>query len=138
MHPVGYAGQLFAGVMLPVLTIVRTAMFWVWICVMASLVSTNAVFGEPLPDDLPFWAALLIAVLAYSAVAWPLHAAKRASYYALGTHDFGWIAAWDGLLGFGLSVLCLWLAFTYVPEVHDFLDHIDVVRGNVQNLLHGF
>ena len=138
VHPVGYAGQLFAGVMLPVLTIVRTVMFWVWICVMASIVSTNAVFGEPLPDDLPFWAALLIAVLAYSAVAWPLHAAKRASYYALGTHDFGWIAAWDGLLGFGLSVLCFWLAFAYVPEVHDFLDHIDVVRGNVQNLLRGF
>jgi phage shock protein PspC (stress-responsive transcriptional regulator) len=137
-HPVSYAGQLFAGFMLPVLTIVRVGVFWVWVCIMASMLSTNAIFGEPLPDDLPFWAALLIAMLAYMAISWPLHAAKRASYYALGTPDFGWIAAWDGFLGFCLSVLCLWLAFNYVPEVHDFLDHIDVVRGNLQNAMRGF
>jgi phage shock protein PspC (stress-responsive transcriptional regulator) len=137
-HSVSYAGQLFAGVMLPVLTIVRVAAFWVWICVMASMLSTNAIFGEPLPDELPFWAAMLIAVLAYMAISWPLHAAKRASYYALGTPDFGWIAAWDGFLGLGLSLLALWVAFNYVPEVHDFLDHMDVVRSNVQNMMRGF
>ncbi len=136
-HPVSYAGQLFAGVMLPVLTIVRVAVSWVWICIMASMLSTNAIFGEPLPDDLPFWAALLIAVLAYMAISWPLHAAKRASYYALGTPDFGWIAAWDGFLGLGLSVLCFWLAFNYVPEVHDFLDHMDVVQGNIHSVMRG-
>ena len=64
--------------------------------------------------------------MTYSALAWPLHAARRASYYALGAHDYGWIAAWDGLLGFGVSVLCLWLACQYVPEVHDFADHLSV------------
>ena len=65
----------------------------------------------------------------------PLHAASRASYYALGAHNYGWVAAWDGLLGFAVSVLCLWLAYEYVPEVHDFADHLPVVRGNVQSFL---
>jgi phage shock protein PspC (stress-responsive transcriptional regulator) len=137
MQPVGYAGQIFAGIMMPLLTIARTALFWIWLCVLASLFSTNALFGWPIPDDLPFWATILIGVLAYCTVAWPLHAARRASYYALGTHDYGWISAWDGLLGFGLSVLFLWMAYQYVPEVHDFLENMPTVRANIQNLLRG-
>src|SRR5206468_528368 len=41
MAPVGYAGQVFAGVMMPLLTVARTAAFWIWLCVLASLLSTN-------------------------------------------------------------------------------------------------
>jgi len=138
VRPVGYAGQIFAGIMMPLLTIARTVLFWIWLRVLASLLSTNALFGWPIPDDVPFWTTLLISVIAYCAVAWPLHAARRASSYALGAHDSGWIAAWDGLIGVGLSVLCLWLAWQYVPEVHDFLDNMPTVRANIQNLLRGF
>ncbi len=137
-YPASYGGQLLAGVMLPVLTIVRTGLFWIWICVIASLFSTNALFGEPVPADVPFWVVMLIAFMTYLAIAWPLQAAKRASYDALGARDFGWIAAWDGLLGLGLSALCLWLAFTFVPEVHDFLEHLDIVRANVDSIVRGF
>jgi phage shock protein PspC (stress-responsive transcriptional regulator) len=137
MPPVGYAGQVVASVMMPLLTIARTAMFWIWLCVMASLFSTHAIFGWPIPDNVPLWAAVLVGALAYGTVAWPLDAARRASHYALGPHDPGWISAWDGLLGLGLSVLCLWLAWQFVPEVHDFLDHMPAVRANIQNLLRG-
>ena len=132
---VGYAGQIVAGIMMPVLTVVRAVVFWIWLCVLASLLSTNALFGWPIPDDVPLWAAVLVAAVTYSALAWPLHAARRASYYALGAHNYGWIAAWDGLLGFAVSVLCLWVAYQYVPEVHDFADHLPVVRDNIQNFL---
>jgi len=132
---VGYAGQIFAGIMMPVLTVVRAIIFWIWLCVLASLLSTNALFGWPIPDDVPLWAAVLVAGVAYSALVWPLNTARRASYYALGAHDYGWIAAWDGLLGFGVSVLCLWLAYQYVPEVHDLADHLPIVRDNIQNFL---
>jgi phage shock protein PspC (stress-responsive transcriptional regulator) len=132
---VGYAGQVVAGIMMPVLTVVRAVVFWLWLCVLASLLSTNALFGWPIPDDVPLWAAVLVAAVAYGAVAWPLHAARRASYYALGAHNYSWIAAWDGLLGFAVSVLCLWLAYQYVPEVHELADHLPIVRDNIQNFL---
>ena len=36
---------------MPVLTVVRAVLFWIWLCVLASLLSTNALFGWPLPDD---------------------------------------------------------------------------------------
>src|SRR5205823_1151253 len=76
--PVGYATQMFAGVMLPVITVVRTLLFWLFLCVLASLLSTNALFGWPTEPDVPLWAAVLFAVLAYMAVAWPLAAIRRA------------------------------------------------------------
>jgi len=132
---VGYGGQIFAGIMMPVVTIARIGLLWMWLCVLASLLSTNAVFGWPVPADVPLWGAVAIAAVAYSALAWPLHTARRASYYALGAHDYGWIAAWDGLLGFAVSILCLWLAYEYVPEVHDLADHLPIVRDNIQNFL---
>lgn len=137
IHPVGYAGQVFAGITMPLLTAARTAAFWFWLCVLASLFSTNALFGWPIPDDVPFWTAVLVSFLAYCFVAWPLEAARRASIYALGAPAYGWFSAWDGLLGFGLSILCLWLAWQFVPEVHDFLDNMPTVRANIQNLLRG-
>ena len=53
--------------------------FWIWLCALASLFSSNALFGWPIPEDVPFWAAVLSGLLAYCVVAWPLHAARRAS-----------------------------------------------------------
>ena len=136
-QPVGYAAQIGAGIILPLLTIASTAVFWLWLCAMASLFGTNAIFGWPIPEDVPVWAAVLVGLLAYSTVTWPLHAARRASYYALGTHA-AWVTASDGLFGAGVSLLCLWVAWHYVPEVHDFVDHMPVVRENIQNLFRGF
>ena len=68
---------------------------------------------------------------------WPLDAARRSSIWALGAPAYSWFSAWDGLFGLGLSVLCLWLAWEFVPEVHDFLDNMPTVRANIQNLLRG-
>ena len=133
--PVGYAGQIFASILLPVLTVLRTVVFWAWLCALVSLLSTNALFGWQVPDDVPLWAAVAVVAVAYFAVAWPLHASHRASYYALGAYHYGSIAAWDGLLGFAASVVCLWLAYEYVPEVHDLADHLPIVRDNLQNFL---
>jgi phage shock protein PspC (stress-responsive transcriptional regulator) len=137
MAPVGYAGQVFAGIMMPLLTVARTAAFWIWLCVLASLLSTNALFGWPIPDGVPLWAALLVSLLAYCFVAWPLDAVRRSSIWALGAPAYSWFSAWDGLLGLALSVLCLWLAWEFVPEVHDFLENMPTVRANIQNLLRG-
>jgi hypothetical protein len=33
--------------------------------------------------------------------------------------------------------LCLWLAWEFVPEVHDFFENMPTVRANIQNLLRG-
>ena len=51
---------------------------------------------------------------------------------------YSWFSARDALLGLALSASCLWLAWEFVPEVHDFLENMPTVRANIQNLLRGF
>ena len=57
----------------------------------------------------------------YHSVAWPLHAARRASYQALGGPHHGAVAALDGLLSAGVAILIVWVGYQYVPEVRELL-----------------
>ena len=123
LAPVGYAGQMFAGIMMPLLTVARAAAFWIWLCVLASLLSTNALFGWPIPDGVPLWAALLVSLLCVWLRGLAARCRAALMIWALGAPAYSWFSAWDGLLGLALSVLCLWLAWEFVPEVHDFLEN---------------
>jgi hypothetical protein len=106
----------------PILIVLRVALFWIFAAALISLLMTGTLFRWPLPSDLPLWAAILILVLVYQILAWPLHVARRASYYALG-NAYGQFAAADGLVVFGLTILSFFLAYHYIPEVRDFVRH---------------
>jgi hypothetical protein len=90
-------------------------------------------FGRPLPLEVPLWVGLLVIFLAYNAISWPLHAARRASYYAVGGYHYGMLAAGDGALRLGFAILLGWVAYHTVPEVHDLVNalpgFIDVLRA---------
>jgi phage shock protein PspC (stress-responsive transcriptional regulator) len=129
-RPAGYAGQLVAGILVPLLSIASAAFFWIWVYAIVSLVTRHEVFGFPLPDDVPLLGGVLVLVIAYQAIAWPLHAARRTSYYALGGPHYGAIAAWDGLMSLGFGVLIIWIGFHYMPEVRGFIQALpEVVRS---------
>lgn len=123
-YHVGYGAQVAAGIALPILSIISGALFCVWLAVLFSLLTTGAVFGWPLPPDVPFWVGLIVAMMLYSMFAWPLHAMRRASYYALGGVHYSGVAAWDSLMGLGFTILFLWFAYQYFPEVREFVQNI--------------
>jgi len=133
--PVGYAAQVTAGVLVPVLSLASAAVFWIWAAAMMSLLATGAIFGRSLPSDLPMWAALLILALLFNMFAWPLHHARQASHAALGGRQrYGSVAAWDGMMGFGFWLLLGWAAYRYIPEVHQFFDNLPLVRDNLREV----
>jgi phage shock protein PspC (stress-responsive transcriptional regulator) len=128
--PAGYATRVFVGVMMPVLTLVSIGLFWLWLFAIFSLATRQEVFGQPLPDDMPLWLGFVLLVVLYQVVAWPIHMARRSSYYALGGAYHSSIAALDGLLSLVFVMLGIWLAFHYVPEVREFLQRLpDVLRS---------
>ena len=128
--PAGYATRVFVGVMMPVLTLVSIGLFWLWLFAIFSLATRQEVFGQPLPDDMPLWLGFVLLVVLYQVVAWPIHMARRSSYYALGGAYHSSIAALDGLLSLVFVMLGIWLAFHYVPEVREFLQRLpDVFRS---------
>jgi phage shock protein PspC (stress-responsive transcriptional regulator) len=121
MPPAGYAARMLAGVVVPVLSIVSAALFWLSAYAVLALVATRDVFGVELPEDVPLWAAILVVVFLYQSIAWPLHASRRAAYQALGGPHHAMVAALDGLLSVGVGLLVVWFGYHYVPEVREFL-----------------
>lgn len=131
-YHVGYGAQVAAGIALPILSIISAALFCVWMAVLFSLLTTGAVFGWPLPPDVPFWVGLIVAMMLYSMFAWPLHAMRRASYHALGGVHYSGVAAWDSLMGLGFAILFLWFAYQYFPEVREFVQNIPAMIDSLR------
>jgi phage shock protein PspC (stress-responsive transcriptional regulator) len=119
--PAGYAARVVSGVMVPILSLASAVFFWIWAFAIVSLLMTNAVLGQPLPADLPTWGGILLLVFIYRVIAWPLHAARRASYYALGGPHYPMVAAFDGVMSVGFGILIVWLGYHYIPEVREFI-----------------
>jgi phage shock protein PspC (stress-responsive transcriptional regulator) len=118
--PGAYGTRVLSGLLVPILSIAGALFFWFWLWAIYSLVTSGRVFGEPLPDDLPLWGGLLLLVVLYQLIAWPLHfARRRAAYYSLGGLHHGAIAAWDGLMSLGFGILIAWVAYEYIPQIRE-------------------
>jgi phage shock protein PspC (stress-responsive transcriptional regulator) len=125
--PANYVARVAAGFMVPVLSFVNAVVFAVLLFGVASLVTTHEVFGETLPSDMPLWVGVGGIVVAYMIIAWPLHAARRASYWTVAGPHHGAVAAWDNLMSLGFAVLLTWFAYHYLAEVREVVDQIPAV-----------
>jgi len=122
--PPSYATRVIAGFMIPVFAILSAALFVIWLVMLISLASTGSILGWHLPHDVPVWAGILILVLIYTAVSGPLHMARRASLYAASGRPYGWYGFGDGVIRLGFIVLFLWVAYHFVPGVHELIDRL--------------
>ena len=60
-------------------------------------------FGLALPATMPLWVGILLVVIAYQLVAWPIKAVRYSCYYP--RPPFGYGGPWGGLFGrlYGLA-----------------------------------
>ena len=100
-HVARYA---WAGLLPPIFSLINLAFFALLALSILSLVNTGALYGWPLPNDVPLWAGILILVLLYQVAISPIRAARHASHYAWGRY-YGWFAMWDGLIATGATIL---------------------------------
>jgi phage shock protein PspC (stress-responsive transcriptional regulator) len=118
----GYGARMMTGLLVPLLSLVSVLCFWFWLWAIYSLVTTNEVLGQALPDDIPLWGGILILVVIYQAVAWPLHnTRRRVVYYSFGGGYQPSIVAWDGVMSLGFGILIVWIAYQYLPEVREII-----------------
>jgi hypothetical protein len=131
-QPAGtYGSQIAAGFVTPLLTIGSVLAFWAMVYGVLSLASTGTVRGWQLPADVPLWLGVLGLMFAYSALMWPLKAARRASYYRLGGPDFGHYEAFDGVMSTILGLAIVWAAYHYNPDIREWLRHLPDAWHNV-------
>jgi hypothetical protein len=127
-------------VTIPVLAILSAALFIAWLLALVSVATTGAIFGWTVVGSVPLWVAILLLIIVYNVIASPIRHARRAAYFATGGFNYPWFAAWDGVLWIGFLVLVGWLAYRYVPGVHDFMqhlpEHLATMWNNIVDSLH--
>lgn len=110
---------------LPIFTLVRAALILLLVFGIISLASSGTLFGLGLPHDLPIWLAIVLLILFYNFVAWPIRAIRYATYqsaYAGPYHAvFGLI---DAVVGIGVAVVLVWFLAHHSSDVRDALHHL--------------
>jgi phage shock protein PspC (stress-responsive transcriptional regulator) len=119
---VDYAGQVLAGIFVPIASIISAALFVGLILAIISLVKSGTIFGWVVLVPMPLWAQILMLVLAYHLIAWPLHVISHGPMQRDGTGR-GWIAMWGGILWLGFAAVFLWFAYQGVPGFREFIDN---------------
>jgi phage shock protein PspC (stress-responsive transcriptional regulator) len=122
---VPYATRVLAGVTVPILGLVSAAMFLLFVYALFSLATRGIVFGWPLPPNVPLWAALLGLFVLYHILIAPLRAVRYAAYHAAAR----WYAPWTGTLEAAFSIMFFWLAYSYVPVFHAFVNGMVTAFG---------
>jgi hypothetical protein len=76
---------------------------------------------------------------AYLIIASPLRHARRTIYLQRGAYH-EWFAVWDGIFSLAIWAVAGWLAYTHVPQVHDFFQHfpenVQTIWNNIADSFH--
>ena len=120
----GYGGHLGATLLIPFLALFNALLFCLWVAAIVSVATTGEIFGWAIAGSIPLWVSILILVFIYSAISRPLRHARRAIYFNTNGYNYLWFAAWYDILSIGVLILVCWFAYTHVPQVHDFFQHL--------------
>lgn len=125
---VEYQTHIWTHSSLPFLGVIGAALSIAWIVAAVQLVTSRSVFGYAMPGDMPLWVGLLALLILYNFVVWPIRAARYSAYrHAWRTHeleDFGWNGVLGGMTWLAVWAICGWIAYTYVPTFHAFVDRL--------------
>jgi len=116
--------SIFGAVFLaPVLSLLLLALFLVCFYVIFKLVTTGSVLGLALPAGMPLWGGILLTVIVFQFIAWPIKSVRYACYYP--GRYYGPCGPLGGLIGslIGLFFLAfgIWMLDRHVPEFHEWL-----------------
>lgn len=122
--PAPYAAHVLSGLLLAILGLVLAAFTIAWVVALLSLAFTGSILGWWLPHGVSFWIAIVVLIVLYQLVAWPLKAARRAVYGARGVYHAPSVAAWDGIVTLAVLFALGWYAYGHVAGFHDLVEHV--------------
>jgi phage shock protein PspC (stress-responsive transcriptional regulator) len=130
-----YGTRVVAGVMTSVLAVASLGLFLAFLYGLISLLATGGIHTWRVPENVPLWLATFALIFTYYVVAWPLHMARRAPYYAVTGSIYGWDAGGYGLISAALLALLVWLAYQHVPEARDAIRQLPALWESVRSAI---
>jgi phage shock protein PspC (stress-responsive transcriptional regulator) len=123
----------------PFLKLICVVITIVCICAVISLISTGAVFGIGILSGIPTWLGVILLIMLFQAIVWPIKAAKRAAYYGGGYgpwHPGPFHYFFDTVVWVGFLALLFWFAERHSFHLreavnalpHDIHQAVDSVR----------
>lgn len=106
----------------PLLSILLFALVVVMVWAIYSLATTHAFLGVVLPASMPLWVGILLVVVAYQLVSWPIKSARYACYFP-GHYRHGgpFGSLFGSLIGLFFLGFGIWTLDRHVPEFHQWL-----------------
>lgn len=124
-HPAhAYPGWWFFSPILGMLTFIITLLCW---CSVLSLIFTGTVFGLFLPAGMPLWLGIILLIVFFKLVKWPVKAMRYALYYP-GASGPGFcgpgLHCWNSIVWLAFMAFVLWLLDSYSPHAHEAIWHM--------------
>ncbi|MCF7688847.1 MAG: PspC domain-containing protein [Cephaloticoccus sp.] len=123
-HPGFTAGGY---VLASILSLALFALLIVMLFAIYSLVTSGLVFGLSVLANIPLWVGILVLIVVFQVLSWPLRVARHACHYRGAWGPVYYAGPLHGLVGLGFLVLAVWLADHYIPEFHEWLQQLGPV-----------
>jgi phage shock protein PspC (stress-responsive transcriptional regulator) len=118
-HPHPGLGSWFLG---PIFGILGALLGLMMAWAIVSVVLYGAFLGFAVPAGMPLWVAIVLIVLLFQLVLWPLRAIKYALYFGSGPRFVHPIAhLWNAVVGIVVILSILWLFTHHQGQVHEAL-----------------
>jgi hypothetical protein len=124
--------------LLPIVGLVRLALFLAAAAALISLVNTGAVLDWQLPPDLPLWAAALLLLVGYQIVVAPLRTVHHLASIAGPAPVPPAVAFWNSVISLlGLAVV-VWIASHHTSEIRDALHRLPAIVHDFVDAMRDF
>ncbi len=125
--PTPHAGHPTGGYyMFPFINLLRVILTLAFLAAIVSLISHHSLLGLALPLGIPLWLALIVVFAAWRMLSFPLRWVKYQTYAAqmpsVAAYYSGPNMFWhtiSSIIWAAFVVLCSWLAYLYIPFVHE-------------------
>jgi len=119
-----YASQIWVSATTPFFGLINAALALALVFALYSLTTTRAVFGVPLPADVPLWAGFVIVFGLYQLIATPFITAHRAAANPGTPGIFVWVSPVTNIVWLAAIGYSMWYGYHHVPAVHDAIDTV--------------
>jgi phage shock protein PspC (stress-responsive transcriptional regulator) len=116
------AGRAVSAIFVPIAALIGALLFVGFILGLFELIAVQSIFGWDLPHGIPLWVAIIGLVFTYAIASMVVRTLRYGAGQGTVRHP-GW-AVLHGVVWLCSTLLLFWVAYTFIPGVHELMDQL--------------